>query len=106
LRDDLVNYAVGVGSESGGTQLKLDPVLGPENDLVSDEWASSRGKPPPYGVISDRVRDLSHKYHHRTARLAHLGDAVALFLAAMIGVGFGFVVLKLLWPSMLSNIHF
>jgi serine/threonine protein kinase len=106
LHDDLVSYAVDVASDSDATQLKLDPVLGPENDLVSDEWASSRNKPPPYGVVSDRVRDLSRKYHYEDTRLAYLGDAIALFVAAIIGVGFGFVVLKLLWPSMLSNIHF
>jgi serine/threonine protein kinase len=106
LHDELVNYAVNVASDTGDTQLKLEPILGPENDLVSEEWASSRNKPPPYGLISDRVRDLSQKYHHRNTRLAYLGDAIALFMAAIIGVGFGFVVLKLLWPSMLSNIHF
>jgi serine/threonine protein kinase len=106
LQDDLVNYAVDVAGGGGTEQIKLDPILGPENDLVSEEWASSRNKPPPYGVISDRVRDLSRKYHYKDARLAYVGDVFALLMAAIVGVGFGFVVLKLLWPSMLNNFHF
>lgn len=106
LQDQLINYAVDVDSEAAGTQHRIDPVLVPESDLVSEKWASSDQNPPAYGVISDRVRDLSRKYHQKNTGVAYLGDVVVLFLAAVIGVGFGFVVLKLLWPSMLSNIHF
>jgi serine/threonine protein kinase len=100
---DMVELTTDVSS--GPANGKLDSVLG-RDDLVSDGWMESEQVTVGRGDITSRVRDLSHKYHEQHARRSYMMDAIALFVAMIIGIGFGCVVLKLFFPSLLASMPF
>jgi serine/threonine protein kinase len=106
LHDNLVDHAVDSASRPAASQIRLESVLRPENNLAAEQWSKSDEKSISGGVISDRVRDLSSKYHQQNTRLVNWGDAMALLVAAVIGVAFGFMMLKLFLPSVLSDVQF
>jgi serine/threonine protein kinase len=85
---------------------RLEPVLGTGIDLPSDGWESNKGGTMSGGTISDRVRDLSYKYHEQQAHRSYLIDAMLLIGAMIFGVGVGFMVLKMVFPSLLSSLPF
>jgi hypothetical protein len=85
---------------------RLESVLGTGIDLPSDGWESSKGGTMSGGTISDRVRDLSYKYHEQQAHRSYLIDAMLLIGAMIFGVGVGFIVLKMVFPSLLSSLPF
>jgi hypothetical protein len=101
-----VDHAVDSASRPAASQIRLESVLRPENNLAAEQWSKSNEKSISGGVISDRVRDLSSKYHQQNTRLVNWGDAMALLIAAVIGVAFGFMMLKLFLPSVLSDVQF
>ena len=117
MREDLpgATQVIGTDSEELRAQLegaidpvqtKLDPVLGGNIDLISDGWANSTDPNKAHGNISSRVRDLSYKYHEQQAHRSYMLDALLLFVAMIFGIGFGCVVLKLLFPSILFSLPF
>lgn len=85
---------------------RLEPVMGTGIDLPSDGWESTKGGTLSGGTISDRVRDLSYKYHEQQAHRSYLIDAMLLVGAMIFGIGVGFMVLKMVFPSLLSSLPF
>lgn len=87
-----------------GQPMKLEAVLTSGIDLPSDGWENT--KPGGAGNISDRVRDISYKYHEQQAHRSSLVDALLLLGAMGFGVGVGVFVLKMVFPSLLSSLPF
>ncbi len=81
------------------------PRVAPAPDVVSDDWSSvsqaSQRKLPAGGQFAA----LSKKYAQpEPARRSMVSDAIAMGGAALVGIGFGFVFLKLFAPGLLEKL--
>lgn len=105
LADELLNHAAETASQQGAPLVRLDPVLGPKHDFASDQWESQDQGRSSARTQQNRVADLARRYHAhgQGGSSATSGDSWSLVVAAVVGVAFGFVLLKMLWPSLLGN---
>lgn len=77
----------------------------PAPDVISDDWGSSPRTAQRKVAPPGQFAALSKKYaEQEPARRSMLGDAVALGVAALVGIGFGFVFLKLFAPGLLEKL--
>lgn len=77
----------------------------PAPDVVSDDWSSSpragqrkRSLEGQFAYLPKKDADQEHQ------RRSMLSDAIALVVAALVGIGFGFVFLKLFAPGLLEKL--
>ena len=82
------------------------PQLGAAGDLLSEGWGHPKSEPQKRVVVSDRAREFPKKYAATEQKRSRTGDIIALGLAALIGIGFGVVFLKLFAPALLAKFQF
>lgn len=77
----------------------------PAPDVVSDDWGSTPRAGQRKGPAPGQFAALSKKYvEPEASRRSMLGDAIAMGGAALVGIGFGFVFLKLFAPGLLEKL--
>jgi len=103
LGNDLVGFVSDI-STTESPHAKLEQVLGNPGDLVSDGWGSQEDMQVPTGMISNRVRDLTYRYHEQNARRSYMLDIIGIVVAMIVGIGFGCVVMKLFFPSFFAGL--
>jgi serine/threonine protein kinase len=103
LSASFVDYAVETDMESRPSSGPSRPTLGSAGDVVSESWRSPSGLPTRHGY-----RDKRHQGRPRqnSGTKAIFGDMLALGIAAAVGIGCGFMFLKLFAPSLLAKLHF
>lgn len=81
------------------------PRVEPAQDVVSDDWSKSTGRGAQKRPSVGQFAGLSKKYADQgRGRPSMVGDAVALVVAALIGIGFGFVFLNYFAPGLLEKL--
>ncbi len=98
----------GVATQEFATQRPAGdlPQLGAAGDLLSEGWGHPKSEPQKRVVVSDRAREFPKKYAATEQKRSRTGDIIALGLAALIGIGFGVVFLKLFAPALLAKFQF
>ncbi len=81
------------------------PRVTPAQDEVSDDWNKTPGIAPRKRPAAGQFASVSKKYaeQEREGR-SRFSDAVALVIAALVGIGFGFVFLRYFAPGLLEKL--
>lgn len=98
-----VDYAVEEEAQPVSSGDSSRPTLGSAGDVVSESWRGPSGLPTRH-VNRDRRQYGRSRQNAGTKAL--FGDMLALGIAAAVGIGCGFMFLKLFAPSLLAKLHF
>lgn len=104
LTPGFVDYAVETQLGASGANPQRARV-GPASDVVSDGWGMSKTASSARSAPRSQFGDLSKKYAEKESpKRSMVGDAIALVVAALVGIGFGVFFLKMFAPSLLEKI--
>ena len=87
---------------------KMDQML-VYDELVSEGWGSNHlngGVVIPGDRASSRVKELFEKVNKNKARSTYLIDGFVFFIAMLVGIGIGVVLLKSFFPDLLQAVPF
>lgn len=98
-----MDYAVEEEAQPVSSGDSSRPTLGSAGDVVSESWRGPSGLPTRH-VNRDRRQYGRSRQNAGTKAL--FGDMLALGIAAAVGIGCGFMFLKLFAPSLLAKLHF
>jgi serine/threonine protein kinase len=106
LSASFVDYAVETGGQREPSASVARPTLGSAGDVVSESW-----RKPSLAIERDPAQSVrphrgGGRVRQPTPRRTLVGDAIALGIAAAVGIGCGFMFLKYFAPSLLEKMHF
>ncbi len=102
-----VDYAVETQVEKAASRASKSPRVEPAADVASEGWGSAKSSNPLRAKGRGQITDLSKKYASPAKEgRSIVADAVALGVAALVGIGFGVFFLKLFAPGLLEKLQF